>query len=194
MVKLLPEPSAEESDSFVESSFWISQCFGALAILFDLLKFTRKTRTALILWGIPAGWSMVASQYFLGQGQGATFQAMSSLETLLQAWFGRNNWSHRWFRLVTASTFAGIGFLVYAPTSVWFTWLPVGAYFFGTAGKIFHNPLRIRAVWLVSSSCIFWYAAIYHNWTIMLQQILVVTLSLAFIYREFRPKLIQVPE
>jgi len=157
--------------------FWLSQCFGGLAIFFDAVKFSRKSRSALLLWGIPAGWSMVASQVLLGQGQGATFQAMSSMETLLQAGFGKNHPWHWRFRLVTATVFGVVGFWILAPTPTWFTWLPVGAYLFGTLGKVFHHPIHIRIVWIFSSTCILWYSSIYENIAIVLQQILVLSMT-----------------
>ena len=168
--------------------FWLSQCFGGLAIFFDAVKFSRRNRGALLLWGIPAGWSMVASQYLLGQGQGATFQAMSSMETLLQAGMGKNHPWHWRFRLVTATVFGAMGFWILSPTPVWFTWLPVGAYLFGTMGKIFHNPIHIRVVWIFSSACILWYSLIYGNVTMILQQIMVLSLTAWVLVKAYRQK------
>lgn len=165
--------------------FWISQFFGVLALLFDIIKFTRTKRRSLILWGIPAGWSMVASQYLLGQGQGAVFQAMASLESLLQSAAGQDSRQHRYTRILMAIVFGAIGFLLLAPTHLWWTWLPVGTYIFASLGKMFYRPWLIRLVWLGSSSCISVYSIIYGNWAIVLQQAVVISLSLWFLYQAY---------
>ncbi len=162
----------------ISSGFVWSQIFGVLALLFDVIKFTRSGRAALILWGIPAGWSMVASQYCLGQPQGAVFQAMASLEGLLQAALGRDAHWHRGARFLVAGCFAGLGFFIYAPSARWWTWLPVGSYGFASLGKIFHDPRTIRMVWLFSSACTVSYAMVYHNVAMILQQMVVVSLTL----------------
>lgn len=158
--------------------FWIAQCFGCAALIFDVVKFTRKSRRYLLLWGIPAGWSMVASQYWMGQYQGASFQAMSSADTLLQSLFGLNTYRHRLIRIALATLFCVGGFALYSPTVVWWTWLPVGSYLFAVLGKIFHHPIHIRSVWLLSSTCTLIYAGVYGNWSIIVQQIVVMSLTM----------------
>ncbi|WP_031570685.1 YgjV family protein [Acidithiobacillus thiooxidans] len=164
-------------------AFWISQLFGSLALLFDVIKFTRTKRSALILWGIPAGWSMVASQYFLGQAQGAVFQAMASLESILQTITGQDSRGHRRRRVAIALIFGSLGFWIYAPTAVWWTWFPVGTYIFSSLGKLFYRPWLIRMVWLASSSFITAYSVICGNWSIVLQQMVVISLSIFFLWR-----------
>lgn len=166
--------------------FWLSQLFGGLALLFDIVKFTRTKRSALLLWGIPAGWSMVASQYFLGQSQGAVFQAMASLESILQTITGQDSRKHRYRRIVIAVVFGGLGFWIYAPTAAWWTWLPVGTYIFASLGKLFYRPWLIRIIWLVSSSFIVAYSIIYHNWAIILQQTVVMSLSVLFLWKTYQ--------
>lgn len=164
------------------SIFWLSQLFGVLALLFDLVKFTRKNRRSLILWGLPAGWSMVASQYFLGQAQGAVFQAMASLESILQSLSGQDSRRHRTQRIVIAVIFGGLGFWLYSPTTIWWTWLPVGTYVFASLGKLFYRPWLIRLVWLGSSSFTIAYSSIYGNWAIVAQQMVVMSISVYFIF------------
>lgn len=166
--------------------FWASQFFGGLAVLFDIVKFTRKNRASLLLWGIPAGWSMVASQLCLGEPQGTVFQAMSSLETLLQVFSGQNTAAHRRRRIGLFLLFGGMGFWIYAPSALWWTWLPVGAYAFGSLGKVFHRTWLIRSVWLLSSACTFAYACEYGNWAMATQQVVVVGLTLAMLVRDWR--------
>lgn len=167
-------------------AFWLSQVFGGLALILDVVKFTRTKRSALILWGIPAGWSMVASQYFLGQDQGAVFQAMASLESLLQSLTGKDNREHRLRRMGIALVFGGMGFWIYAPTAIWWTWLPVGTYIFASLGKLFYRPWLIRLVWLASSSFIMAYSIICGNWAIVLQQFVVMNLTLLFLWKAYQ--------
>lgn len=171
--------------AFSTVDVWVSQGFGALAIIFDAIKFTRSKRRALILWGIPAGWSMVFSQYFMGQEQGAAFQGVSSLESLIQSAIGQDNHQHRSWRIFWMILFCGAGFALKAPTSLWWTWLPVGSYGFASLGKVFYRPWVIRLVWLCSSACTLTYSALYGNITIVLQQIMVMTLTLWFLWKTY---------
>lgn len=166
--------------------FLLAQIFGGLALAFDVVKFTRKNRGPLILWGIPAGWSMIASQYFMGQDQGAAFQAMASIESLLQSLSGKDNRQHHWQRILIALFFGSLGFFIYAPTQDWWTWLPVGSYIFASLGKLFYQPWLIRIVWLCSSACTLAYSVIYGNWSIVIQQIVVVSLTIHFLWIYYR--------
>lgn len=167
------------------SDFWASQLFGLLAIAFDIIKFTRTKRAHLILWGLPAGWSMVASQYFLGQYQGAAFQVVSSLDSITQSMLGLDNRQHRVLRIIVGILFGSIGFCLYAPTTVWWTWIPVGSYLFAVAGKVFYNTVTIRTVWIASSTCTITYSAICSNWSIVIQQIIVISLTVWFLLKHY---------
>lgn len=126
---------------------------------------------------------MVASQYFLGQSQGAVFQAMASLESILQTITGRDSREHRQRRVAIALVFGSLGFWIYAPTAVWWTWLPVGTYIFSSLGKLFYRPWLIRTVWLASSGFTTTYSAICGNWAIVGQQMVVISLSVLFLWR-----------
>lgn len=170
---------------FNNHNFVIAQIFGITALLFDIIKFTRTKRHHLLLWGLPASWSMIISQFFMGQLQGATFQLMQNIETILQVFIGKNNPLHNSFRPLIALIFGIIAYIICSPTIYWVTWLPVGIYIFSSIGKAFHNPIKIRIVWLMSSTCILIYCYFYHNWSLVIQQSVIIPISLYFIYKHY---------
>jgi hypothetical protein len=168
-----------------EKYFIFAQIFGILALIFDIVKFTRKERSHLLLWGLPASWSMIASQFLMGQFQGAVFQLMQNVETVLQVFIGKDNPLHNRFRPLIALVFGITAYFICAPTEYWVTWLPVGVYAFSSIGKAFHDPIKIRIVWLFSSFCTLIYCYFYQNWSLVAQQSVIIPLSSYFIYKHY---------
>jgi hypothetical protein len=172
----------------VSIDYVVAQLFGIAALLFDIVKFTRKQRSHLLIWGIPASWSMITSQYFMGQLQGAAFQSMQSVETILQVFIGNNSPLHNTFRPLIALVFGIAAYFICAPTAYWVTWLPVGIYVFSSIGKAFHNPIKIRIVWLFSSLCTLVYCYFYSNWALVVQQLVIIPISVYYIYSSYYPR------
>ncbi len=155
--------------------FLCSQLFGVLAIGFNIVKFTRKSRRNIILWGLPVSILFALSNLSLAAWQGAAMSGVGFVLGLLNLELNRpDQWKQRviWGMLAVA-----VGICIAPPTSHIITTLPLAVFIIARLGQMTHSELRMRSVWIVGTLTWIVYFSYYHNYALVLSEIIVLTLT-----------------
>ena len=157
-------------------AFIVSQLFGLTSLLLNVVRFTRKSRKSVLLWGPPTSATSVVSQFLDAQTQGAAMSVVSMLMALVQAQLGRAD--HAWLRRLLMVLAGVTGVLLAPPTlSNLPSFLPVIFFVVTRLGESMGTELRLRSVWLVGSMLRIVYFAWYANFMLVTSEMIVLVLS-----------------
>lgn len=173
---------------FDRPDYLLSQLFGLAMFVADMIRFRQTSRQRILVWGFPAGIALIASQCFNDQWQGASMSTASMVSSLAQSPWNRNHWTHQGLRLALGVGFGAIGVWLSPPGAYWVTWLPLSGYLVGRVGELTHDFVRLRIVWLLSTSIFLAYHALMWNVMTTLTEAMVLSMSIRFLYREWRAR------
>ncbi|MBU2723418.1 YgjV family protein [Acidithiobacillus ferridurans] len=157
-------------------SLYISQFFGILAIVANIVKFTRHGRRRIILWGLPVSVFFALSQFFLGEAQGAAVSLIGFLSGFLNLELNRPDQFRLRFGISSAAILMAVTFVPPIFT-VWTTFLPFAVFVIARIGQMTHSELRMRSIWLIGTVLWLIYFVATGNYALIASEVLVLFLT-----------------